>query len=184
MASPRPPSIGDAGAARFNLLREEYPLPKSRPEVLTAISRILNLGGVQQLMVKLGEPIKVYRAVPADGEVPTTLDDLEAKDLYAQVRNAPMESFEFKVANQTGYEAIFLAFRHINSNRLVARSFMVGNWQMLRAWLGLGALEDVTTLYGVPCVSHEDVPDDSLLLVATSLDNPDGVELTMRLEMA
>jgi hypothetical protein len=165
-------------------MREEYPLPKSRQEVISAVGRILNLGGVQQLVIKLGEPIKVYRAVLANGDVPTTLDELESQDLYDQVRNSPMESFEFKVKDQSGYEVIFLAFKRITNDRLVARSFIVSNVKMLRAWLGLMAMEDVETLYGVPCVVHADIPEDVLLLVATSLDKPEGVELTMRLEMA
>lgn len=184
MASPRPPSIGDAGAERYSLVKEEYPLPKSRQEILTAVGRILNLGGVQRLAIRIGEPIQVYRAVSANGEVPTTLEELEAEDLYSQVRNSPMEAFEFKVKDQSSFELLFVAFQTLAARGLAAKSFMTRDPKLLKAWLGLGALDSVATVYGVPCMTHADIPEDILLLVATSPESPDSVALTLRLEMA
>ena len=184
MASPRPPSIGDASSERFSLVKEEYPLPKSRQEVLAAVGRILNLGGVQRLAIRIGEPIQVYRAVSINGEVPTTLEELEADDLYAQVRNATMEAFEFKVKDQSSFEMLFVSFQTIAARGLIPKNFIVSNLKMLRAWLGVGALDSMTTIYGVPCLTHPDVPEDILLFAAASPESPDNVAFTLRLEMA
>ena len=59
------PSLGDSGTDH-KLVLETYPLPGSRREVVTAIERILALGGVQRINIQLNQDIKVGRLVKSD----------------------------------------------------------------------------------------------------------------------
>lgn len=173
------PSIGDSPVFLVKKQQETYPLPKTRKEVLAAFERILNLGGVQKVVVELGSPIKVTRTVAAGSEVPEELQD---DDLVAAARNAPMEEFIFsETLHPTNY--LFRAFHFLSQRKLRARSMVANSYGSLREWLGVDKSFDISEVFGIEAKTHKEIPDGTLLIVATPIDDPDVVTFSLRLEM-
>ena len=173
------PSIGDSPVVSLKKHQETYPLPKTRKEVIAAFERILNLGGVHKVVIELGAPIKVVRLAEAGAEVPEELQD---DDLVSAARNAPMEEFVFSESIlPTNY--LFRAFSLLSGRRLRAKSFVVNNFTTLKEWLGVDKTFDVGEIFGVEVAAHKEIPDGTLLLVATPIDELDLVTFSLRLEL-
>lgn len=173
------PSLGDATPAKLVKVRETFPLPKGRKEVLAAVERILNLGGVQKITVELGSPIKVTRAVEPGSEAPEELQD---DDLMAAVRNTQMEEFVFaEPLLPTNY--LFRAFHLLSQRRLQSMAMVVNSTATLKKWLGVEKAFDLVELFGVPVRTHKEMPDDGLLMVAAHPDDMDTVAFSLKLAM-
>jgi len=180
----KPPSIGEEQGVPLILAREEYPLPKTRKEVLVAIETILQAGGVQELLVRIDQPILVKRLV-----VPTGMENEEeeeaspeAEDLYAKARNARIETLKIPEA-WSPFETIFQAFAAAKRGKLVPKVFMSGSHARLRDWFGFDTDGDVSSLCGVECVEHLELPAETLLLLEASPLDPEGVAASLRMEI-
>lgn len=176
----RPPSIGERSSG-YRRVREQAPLPSTRDQVLSEVSRILGLGLVQKLIIEVGAPIVFERLLKDDAELSPELEVVEAQDLYAAARNAEMLDFKATVTNP--FEIIFLAFRAIEAKKLRPKAFLGSNWITVRKWFRLGDYDDVSSIYGVPAHNYEEIPDDVLLLLAGDGVEADEVQLSLRISM-
>lgn len=166
---------------------ETYPNPGERKAVVATVDRILNLGGVMRLVLEYGKPLTVHRMV-RKGEMPEAPQELLDDDIYAAARNAEMESFVPKTLTGkrealSAFEVLFQAFDVLSKRRLKPKIMLVHQLSELRAWLRVDAYQDVSEVYGVSVRPQKDIPDDCVLLVATTWDDYDTVVFSLRLEM-
>jgi hypothetical protein len=173
------PSLGDETPVKLVKVRETFPLPKGRKAILSAVERIMNLGGVLKITVEFGSPIKVTRAVEPGAEPPEELQD---DDLMAAVRNSEMEEFVFtEPLLPTNY--LFRAFHLLSQRRLQSMAVVVNNVATLKKWLVVERAFDLVELFGVPVRTHKEMPDDGLLIVAARPDDMDTVAFSLKLAM-
>lgn len=186
MAAKPPPSIGGEEETPWSTIAEEFPMPKTRREVITAFERILNLGQVEKVVCIAGKPFKVYRRVqraPEDLDIPEEMIDA---DLMNATRNAVMEPFHVDSSDSdkalhaaTGQ--LFYAVSNLYGRGLVPRALILKNTDALAEWLGLKF--DQRSLFGIDLVFHSDVPRDAALLVASKSASPEDIECSLRLEL-
>lgn len=178
-----PPSLGQEVKRDFHLVGQEYPLPKSRQELISAFEGILSQGGVQKVIVEIGKPIKVSRYMPLstapEEAVPT---DLVFDDLFSNARNAEMEEFDPGTPDNW-YEGLFKAFRYIGQKKLTPRAFMVKSLDLLRGCLELPKTTALTELFGIDIVTADEIPPDVLLFSATR-PGEDEIVLSLRILMS
>lgn len=175
------PSLGDSPSVPMVKIHETFPLPKSRKELVTAFEHILNLGAVSKVVVELGSPIKVTRLVKTPTESDEVPEELQDDDIVSAARNAEME--DFFIADLLPANYLLQAFHVLSKKKLKAKTMVVNNLQALRSWLELGKGFDVSEIFGVGTVSHKEIPDGVLLLVASPADDVDLVSFSLRLEM-
>ena len=184
MATARPPSIGDE-KPELVLVRDSKPLPKSRNDILTEVSHIFALGGVQRVIIEVGKPLFFDRLVPkseADNEVTEEIP-ADAVDLYGAMRNNELLNFELKFGAMSGHEALFKAWRLLSARKLAAKGFLVSNLPVLREWLDLGEMDSVDDIFGVPVFRHEEIPSDVIILVAVDAADLEDVKLSLRITL-
>jgi len=183
MATARPPSLGDE-RSELVLVRDSKPLPKSRGDILTEVSHIFSLGGVQRVIIEVGKPLLFDRLV-AKAEVPddevTEEIPADAVDLYGAMRNN--ELLDFSVKGSNGHETLFKAWRLLASRKLSAKGFLVSDVALLRSWLDLGESDPIDDLFGVPVFRHEEIPPDILTLVAVDAADIEDVKLSLRIPL-
>lgn len=174
-------SLGDSPSVSLAKIQETFPLPKSRKEMVTAFEHILSLGGVQRVVVEFGAPIKVTRLVKPPTESEEVPEELQDDDVMSAARNAEMEDFFIEGLVPTDY--LLRAFFSLSGRKLKAKALLVNNLPALREWLGLAKGFDVSEVFGVGTVTHKEIPDGVLLLVASPVDDVDLVAFSLRLEM-
>lgn len=175
---PAIPSLGDS-SAQMQKVQETFPLPGNRKELVIAFERILNLGGVQKVVVDRTAPIKVTRLVmapPSAGEVPEELQD---DDIVSAARNVEMEEFSF-IENLSPFEYLYHAFHTLSLRKLKARTMVVASITALQKWLKANYVSEV---YGIEVREHKEIPEGVLLLVATGADDPETIVFSLKLEM-
>lgn len=163
MTTAKPPSLGDEKGPRYKIVADERPLPKTRKELISAFEAILALENVQKVVVELKKPIKFFRAVLGDEDIPQEITDNEE---FANVRNAEIVEF-LNITTASFHEHLFKAFQNLTQRRLKPKSFLFNNAVGLRSALGLGAQTPITEVFGVDTVHSEEIPADVLLLSAT-----------------
>lgn len=167
------PSLGDESRDKMFLQHSERELPSQRKELIAAIENILALGKVQKIVIEIGRPIKFSRLVsnPIEVEEPTSVRD---DDVFSGVRNSEMMEFVFeKELPLTEY--LFKAFGILTQRKIKARAFLVKNFDLLRANLGVDVMWDLSELYGVEVLKNSNVPDDVLVLAASRHGEEDVV---------
>lgn len=169
------PSLGDESRS-LKLVRESYDLPPVRKEVVGQFEKILNLGGVQKVVVQIGQPIQVDRFVSKDSlpELPEATEF----DLFASARNAEMHELK-GTDSLSSYECLFRAFYVISQKRLKPRALLVLSDKNLRKWLNIDDLLDVTEIFGVETKISPSIPDETALLVASKTDDKDSIEFSV-----
>jgi hypothetical protein len=183
VSSRLPPSLGDENKATYRLIQESFPMPEGRKALLAGIEQILVSGGVQKLIVRVGHPLQVVRAVK-EGTVEPVPTELIDDDLMAAVRNCEME--EFPIAQGvTPYEYLFRAFLHLNKARVEGMSlqpkvFIFKKLEFAKQWLGQSYLPDI---FGVEITQHAEMPEDGLLFVAASATDIEDVKFSLRMEI-
>jgi hypothetical protein len=180
----KPRSLGESPT--HIRVSENFDTPGDRKGILSAIERILNLGGVQKLILELGKPIRVTRLVRKD-EMPEAPQELVDDDIYAAARNAEMENLVPKALpgkDRIGaYETLFCAFDTLARRRLKPKALLVHKYSELQAWLTVDAQHDVSEIFGIDVRPHKEIPDNVALLVATRWDDTDTVVFSLRLEI-
>lgn len=180
---PKLPSLGDEPDMKYKLIHETFPLPGSRKELVRGVEQILGGGGVQKLVISIGQPIKVTRAVADDGMegVPQELAD---DDIISSVRNVEMREY-LPSGTEGPFEYLFDAFHFIESTevdkaRLQPKVFIVKKMSQLATWLNR---KSVSNLFGVDVMTHKEVPEGALLFVAANIADIDEVRLSLKMEI-
>ena len=165
----------------YRLKVESHPLPQSRVERVAAIEAILAPGGVQKLILDIVKGISIHRFVKEEpiGDVPQEMFD---DDIMSAVRNAEMEELHIPTKIMP-FEAIFLAFSSVTDKRLRPKTFVVKSKEDLKSWLGLQSPLLPSEIFCVPVIEHKEMPDGTMLLVASKEDDPEEIAVSLKIDM-
>lgn len=173
----QPPSLGDLKPT-YVRVQETHPLPDNRKGVVAKFEQILDLGGVQKVIVELGHPIRVDRLIvaasaPEEAQVP---DD----DILSAIRN--QEVLEFP-PGKSAFEDLFKAFRLLANKKLQPALFLVHSLDELDSWLELEKFTHLRELYDVEVRQSPGVEEGTLLFIASDLEDIGAVALTLKMSM-
>lgn len=172
--------LGDDAVPDVVVVREEYPLPGTRKEIVDLIFSVLSGGGVQRLIVALKEPMQVFRAVPkGDARVP---QEIPPDELLLAARYAEMHEFNF-AQELPAHEHLFRAFAWMTARRLKPRALLVSSTKELRRWLEVDDLFDLTEVFGLEVKEDPEVPEDTALFLGIVPGIQDRVSASLRLSM-
>lgn len=176
----QPIGLGDTKKAEFVLMKEEFPLPDTRKEIVDLFASVLQGGGVQKVVVELRKPMEVYRAVPKeDAQVPSEIPEDE---LMLAVRSSEIQEFNF-ASNPTSHEHLFRAFGWMGSRRLKVRALVVHSEDELRRWLEVDEIFPLEEVFGVEVKASPELPEDTALLVGVAPGVRDRVASSLRMSM-
>jgi hypothetical protein len=177
------PTLGIGGAKTHKMITEEHPNPGERKAIISAIERILTLGGVMRLVLEYGKPFRVSRMVRL-ADMPEAPQELVDDDLYSAARNAEMEEFLVPMEKTWGaHETLFYMFDVLTRRRLKPKAILVHQYMELKSWLRVNAHQDISEVYGVSVRPQKEIPDDTFLVVATTWDDLDTVTFSLRFVM-
>lgn len=167
------------------MVSEQFPF-RNRQEMLDLIPRVLEMGRVQRILMKVGEPLKVRRYVTVqEAQMPGFPEELlEDLDLLAAARNAEIKELSPSTPHSP-FELLLKAFLLITQRRLRPRAIIVNTSSELVTWLGLDETVEVPELFGVEVIATHAAPEGSLLLLACAPEeeDPDQIVFTVRLSM-
>jgi hypothetical protein len=179
--SPAAPSLGlGEKTPDVALIREEYPLPSNRKEIVDLLANVLAGGGVQKVVIALKEPMIVTRAVPkGDERVPTEIppDELLQAARFSEIFEIPSPD------DIPSHEYLFKGFAWLKARRLVGRALIVHSDRELRSWLKVDDFFDVSTVYGIDTKVDAELPEDTALLLGSLPGSPDKIVAGLRLLM-
>ncbi len=170
------PSLGDA-SPKYRLVEETYPLPGNRKDLLGLIQNVLEKGRVQRLLVEIGHPLRIRRAVPDEEEVGEVVFPIG--DLILAVRNH--EIVELKVSSISPFESLFHAFAILAGRRFKPRALLVHSQDELREWLMLPQTFPLLEVMGVEVVVEGEVPEGTILLASVDPASQDEVSFSVRI---
>lgn len=133
------------------------------------------------MVVELGKPIRAIRRVPANLPGIELPEELYEDDLMGAVMNAEMEPFVL-TEQLNPYEYLFRAFNVLTQRHMVPKTFLVNQLSQLPKWLGVN-YAPMRELFAVEVHQHKEIPDGVIVLVGARADQPDVVELSLRMEM-
>jgi hypothetical protein len=182
-----PQGLGETKGGEFLLKPETHPLPNNRKEIVARIETLLSAGGVQRLIIEVGQPIKLYRLVPKD-ETLVSPPETAADDLWGRLHNGPIEEETTAVLAPdygNGYAALYFAFQRAEQRGMRPVVLFVASFQAVRQWLRMEKTSDVRRIFGMDIQPQADLPNDAAVLAAVSYDelNTDvyGVRVAMDL---
>lgn len=167
MAEPtRSPSILELIATgRWKFVRETYPLPSSRAEIIKKIEEILAGGRVQKLVVQVSEPIRVERIVPKKADEVFDPAELPEDDYAAAVRNSELQDLDVPDGTDP-LEAIRRAFVVLRKKDAKATAVLARSPVLVADWIG--SEEAADELFGVRVRYSLEVPEDVVILCGTT----------------
>lgn len=173
-----PPSLGDLKPVHVRV-KEIHDLPNNRKGIVARFSQILESGGVQKVVVEMGQPIRVERLVLAS-DAPEE-DVVPEDDILAIIRNH--EVIEISTKPGAPFKDLFQVFALLTRRHLRASLVLVHHLDELDAWLELPKLTHLEELYGVEVRQSAGVEPETLLVVAADLNDEAEVVLTFKLAM-
>lgn len=174
----------------YRKIVESFEVPKrpgatrdeKRKAIVTEVERILNLGGVDRLLVvSKGPSIQVERFVLNDG-IPSPPMEV-ADDLYAASRNAPVEDVAVAL-NATALETFFRACALLTQKRLKPKALLVKSKHDLRRALVVDQFFPLDEVNCVPVQENAALPSETALLCASPDDGTfELVTLSVRIPL-
>ena len=139
------------------LVQESYDLPGSPGRILALIGSILRLGSVQEIRLRLGEPVQVSRY--DHGGV---VLDRSGLPPWKMVSVLPMA----EVPPNTPGVVIYAMLALVAREGLVPSHFMATDGMtVLRKWAGVPVRND--SFLGTPLLQDKELPGDTLVLVGS-----------------
>ncbi len=176
---PLPPSLGDLKPT-FIKVQETHDLPSSRKELVAKVVHLIEGGGVHKLVVEYGRPIRIDRYVPAS-DSPEEAPEVPDSDIMSAIRNG--EVIEFPIITANPFFDLFKVFAILTKKNLRASLMLVHHLDELDSWLGLDKLTHLEELFGIEVRQSPGVEPESLLVVASDINDPTVVSATIRLFM-
>lgn len=172
------PALGDS-KSKLQRIRQAFDLPLDRDSILKRFQSILELGGVQKVVVEIGHPIKVERLIKPGDESPQELPEESDFGLAmgAEVVELLMEE------KQDPFSYLFTAFQLVSGKKSRPRSLLVSDSKILKKWLSVPGMVVLTEVYGVPVKVEPQVPSDVALLVAEDTEDEGTGVFSIRLVM-
>ncbi|TXH09036.1 MAG: hypothetical protein E6R04_09145 [Spirochaetes bacterium] len=175
---PNLPAIGDS-RSKLQRIRQLFDLPLDRDSILKRFQSILELGGVQKVVVEIGHPIKVERLIRPGDESPQELP--EESDFGLAMSSEVVE--HLMEADQNAFSYLFSAFQFISGRKSRPRSILVADMKALKKWLSVPSMVVLSEVFGVPVRVETQVPEDVLLLIAEDVESEGGGVFSIRLVM-
>lgn len=162
----------------LKLVHETHPLPTNRSHLVKRISEILARGGVQRLVIGVGQDIVVSRLVERSPDEPPAESGLS--DLMALIRNVPLETFY--CTEKAPIRVLTKAMCAIGRKKLSPVAIVVHRTKDFKDYIG--CLDpDLDEMFGIPIVADPEMPDDSVLVPASTSLEPDSVTFCLRVEI-
>lgn len=163
------PSLGDEKSVEFRLVREEHAMPEGgRPALISKFAELVNKGNAQRVLVQVGRPIIVHRAVPKEAELPPA--ELPPDDLFLAAMNNSIEDVGGD-RDWTPLRYFVTVFNTVDQRKLKARKLYIANYQQMQRWVGFGWMSP--SFLGIEVGISKDVPEDAVVLVASGYDEWD-----------
>lgn len=170
--------LGNEGSNRFTSIVEKFPIPETggRRALVSTVEGIIKLNGVQKIVIELNKPIIVTRLVDGSQEVP---QELVNDDIMSAARNAEIQEF-LSQDNELQFKYLYRAFSKLSEKRLQPKVFLTHKLKELEDWLNL----ELTSLelFGVEVLEHLELPEDTMLLIASTFNDPDMVTFSLKLD--
>lgn len=164
----------------YVLKSEEVPFPPTRAERISAITALLDSGGVHKLVLEAGKPIKALRWVkdPYEG-IP---EDVLTDTVMSATRNSEIEEC-FSDDSPAPMALLFRAFSMVTKKGLKPLSLAVKSTTELRKWLKIDPLADTGEVFCTPVLQHNSLPDGVALLISGYAEDKDEVVYSVRVDM-
>lgn len=180
---PQTASLGDEEKPEYILVKDQVPLPKGRNEKIEAFRGILQLGGVQKVVLEVGKPITFFRVMQEDkeAEIPpaNAFDPIELVRL-GDVANVEVPELE-SLTSEIPLTVLFHAFNQIILHGAVPGFFVASSPKILAKWLSKLLSKD--TLFGLEIKKSFTIPDDAVFLAGVSAEDTDVVRYTVRIPL-
>ena len=150
----------------YQLEVKEFPLPDSVEGIISLIRAALNRGGVQEFILRLGQPVRISRLITDESQ---PLELFVISDISADIRN--LDTFiELETAETIPGMLVSKMLDAVRQRGMVPRAWACNSKLALLKWLGLPDLtEDVL---GVTVHESSDIPVEALVLCAS----PEGMD--------
>lgn len=175
---PNLPALGDS-KSKLQRIRQVFDLPQDRDSILKRIQSILELGGVQKVVVEIGHPIKVERLIRPGDESPQELP--EDSD-FERARNSEVIEHLME-EGQNPFSYLFSAFQIVSGRKSRPKTLLVSDAKLLKKWLNVPSMVVLSEVYGVTIKVESQVPEDVLLLLAEDSEDDGAGLFSIRLVM-
>jgi hypothetical protein len=155
----------------YRLEVTEYPLPNSVEGIVSLIRSALNQGGVQEFILRLGQPVRISRLV-VDGDESAPTELFVIGDISADIRS--LDAFvdlnvqEPSCSKLPPKEVLAVMIEGVCARGLKPRAFACHSPKALFTWLH----EEVEDVMGVPIHYSLDLPEEALVLCSS----PEGMD--------
>lgn len=168
--------LGDSPKKNLTLIRETYPLPSERKEIVNKVGEILQKGKVQKIILSVGNPIHVDRFVDAEmaGPVPEVIP---YDDLWLEVRNSTLLEY-LHMSGMTSAENLNRAWDMITEQGCRVEVIFTPRNFNTKEWLGFPTKG---FLFGAAIENHKEMPDGAILLVGVSASITMGVKVPIEI---
>ena len=175
---PNLPAIGDS-RSKLHRIRQAFDLPLDRDSIIKRFQSILELGGVQRVVIELGHPIKVERLIRPGEEAPQELP--EESDFGLAMNSEVIEHLMEEDQNPFSY--LFSAFQLISGRKSRPKALLIADMKALKKWLSVPSMVVLSEVFGVPVKVEAQVPEDVLLLIAEDVEDESAGIFSIRLVM-
>jgi len=152
----------------YRLEVTEHPLPDTVEGTVSLIRAALNQGGVQEFILRLGQPVRISRLITDESD---PIDLFQISDVAADIRNLDslIEIESLPVPADTSTKMM----REVLSRGMKPRAWACKSEKLFQTWLRADLEnQEFDSWGGIPIYTSSDIPDEALVL----LGSPDGVD--------
>jgi len=159
--------------------REEYGLPASIDGIIDLIRKILTPGAVQKLVLELGRPIIVHRAVKEEGELIE-----EEIDFDSVLRNVQMVEYG---ETKDPFHALFEVCQMLRAEKLLPVYLVTSQHKkILPKWLGVEIrqmLLQEESIMGIPVRRLKSLPGETLVVCGSPYSDAEAADITVAVKL-
>lgn len=171
-------SLGESPKKNLMLVRETYPLPSERKDIVSKIGEILQKGKVQKIVLSVGNPIHVDRFVDGLDAGPQP-EEVPYEDLWLEVRNSTLLDY-VSIPSMSSIENLSKAWDMITDQNCRAEVIFTPRNFNSKDWLGF-SIKD--SLFGASVEVHKEMPEGAVLLVGVNSDITIGIRVPIDIPM-
>ena len=154
---------------------DEYALPGNPQAIGTLVVELVKLGGVQEILIRVGEPIQVTRYVREGVEEERRIFvsddiglDIRSLEEIGEIEMSPNDSRSDLIARMADV---------LNTRGLVSRVFVCKSKAVTEKWFG-----ESDRISGIPIFEDSTLPDDVIMLCGAA-HGMDQVSFGLRLAL-
>ena len=163
-------------SSKSKVRKEKYPLPEDSESIIALVRSILEGGRVQRIELDINGPVRVLREVEIEDP------DLVEPDINLDAALRNTEMIEYSSEGAESFQVLVDMMLLAQSKRPYCICWATGAGEyLIPEWLELEArgmrLMGVDTLLGLPIHRLRSLPDDTLILCASSNKEADPAEV-------